>query len=232
MPVHPISSVLLRTTDAPAATAFYEAVLGHHGDAVYPLHENARARGARPHWIGRVDTDDPETLGGRLLADGGERLGPLPGGGYILRDPGGALLGIGAEPTPSAAGVVFHVLRTRDADAAAARYTAACGWAFEAPGPDGYRTFAWRAGGVAVGALAGVEHEPHVHPQWLYFFGGGVGRRGRRHRPRARRDPAAARRARRAAVRGGRRSPGSRVRADGALTPDVARGRRAAPSIA
>jgi predicted enzyme related to lactoylglutathione lyase len=67
--------------------------------------------------------------------------------------------------------VVFHVLRTRDADAAAARYTAACGWAFEAPGPDGYRTFAWRAGGVAVGALAGVEHEPHVHPQWLYFFG-------------------------------------------------------------
>lgn len=167
----PISSFLLRTTDAPGATAFYDAVLGHHGDAVYPLHENARARGARPHWIGRVATDDPETLGGRLLADGGERLGPLPGGGFILRDPGGALLGIGAEPTPSVAGVVFHVLRSRDADAAAARYTAACGWAFDPTGPAGYRTFAWSPGGPAVGALAGVEHEPHVHPHWLYFFG-------------------------------------------------------------
>ncbi|MEQ1572555.1 MAG: hypothetical protein ABMA64_43445, partial [Myxococcota bacterium] len=31
--------------------------------------------------------------------------------------------------------------------------------------------FTWRAGGPVVGALAGVEHEAHVHPQWLHFFG-------------------------------------------------------------
>ena len=171
MPTHEIAQYLLRTTDAAAATAFYDAVLGRHGDAVYPLHEQALARGARPHWLGVVDTADPEGAAALFLSSGGERLGPRPGGGLVLRDPGGAVLSLGPVAAPSTAGVVWHVLRTRQAGPAAERYAQGFGWAFGEPGAGGLRPLSWRAGAPSVGALGGVEQEPGVHPHWLYFFG-------------------------------------------------------------
>lgn len=173
MPIHPISSYVLRTTDVAAATAFYDAVLGHHGDAVFPLHENALARGARPHWLGCVDTSEPETVAEALLAGGGERLGPRPGGGFVLRDAGGALLAVGPVAAPSA-GVVWHVLRTREAERATQAYARVFGWW---PGErldlaDGaFRAFAWAEDAEDVGAIGGIDDSPGVHPHWLYFFG-------------------------------------------------------------
>lgn len=170
MPSHPIAQQLLRTTDPVGATAFYDAVLGHHGDAVYLLHENAIARGARSHWVGCVDTPDAEGVAALFLADGGQRLGPRPGGGLILRDPGGALVAFGPVDAPSVAGVGLHVLRSRDAAAAEARYAATFGWSFRASAVEGVRTFAWSAGGPDVGVIQGVEDSPGVHPQWLPLF--------------------------------------------------------------
>jgi predicted enzyme related to lactoylglutathione lyase len=170
MPTHEISSYVLRTLDPAAATAFYDAVLGHHGDAVYPLHEQARARGARPHWLGCVDTAEPEAAAASLLAHGGERLGPRPGGGVVLRDPGGAVLAVGPVAEPSVAGVVWRILRARDA--AREAYARAFGWALGEPvelDQGVFRPFAWRQGAPSVGAVGGVS--PEVHPQWLYFFG-------------------------------------------------------------
>ncbi len=168
MPTNEIARFILRTTDVAAATAFYDAVLGRHGDVVYPLHENAVARGARPHWLGCVDTPDPEGAAAAFLAAGGERLGPWPGGGMVVRDPGGALIAFGPVATPSVSGVDFHVLRYRDASEVPSLYTKVFGWSF---GPDGvgFREMRW-ADRVA-GTAAGIDATPGVHPQWLYFFG-------------------------------------------------------------
>ncbi len=171
MPIHEFSSYVLRTTDPDAAAAFYDVVLGHHGDAVYPLHENALARGARPHWLGCVGTGQHEAYLEGLVAGGGERLGPRPGGGVALRDAGGALLALGLDAEPSVAGDVWHVLRTRDHKLAAETYARLFGWALGERvelGP-GYRTFAWRPGAPSVGAVGALEDG--VHPQWLLFFG-------------------------------------------------------------
>lgn len=167
MPRNEISQFILRTTDAAAATAFYDAVLGRHGDVVYPLHENAIARGARPHWLGCIDTPDPETAAATFLAAGGERLGPWPGGGVVLRDPGGALIAFGPIAAPSVAGVALHLLRYRDASAVAALYAQVFGWSFGPKGV-GFRELRW--GDRVAGAAAGIDTTPGVHPQWLYFF--------------------------------------------------------------
>ena len=42
----------LRTSDVPAARAFYAAVLGRDHAEIFQLHEQAVARGAKPHWLG------------------------------------------------------------------------------------------------------------------------------------------------------------------------------------
>lgn len=171
VPTNEISQYLLRTTDAAAATAFYDAVLGRHGDAVFPLHEQALARGARPHWLGVIDTAAPEAAAAPFVAQGAQPLGPRPGGGLVLRDPGGALIAFGTVASPSTAGVIFHVLRTRQAARAAELYRQTFGWSFGEPDGAGVRPLAWRVGANTVGAMAGVEETPAVHPQWLYFFG-------------------------------------------------------------
>lgn len=169
MPTNEISQYLLRTTDAAAATAFYDAVLGHHGDAVFPLHEQALARGARPHWLGVVDTADPEAFATPFVSRGAQRLGPRPGGGLVLRDPGGALIAFGTVTEPSTAGVGFHVLCTPDTAHAAELYSQTFGWSFGTPDKAGLRSIAWKAGATSIGALGGIEGTS-VHPQWLFFF--------------------------------------------------------------
>jgi catechol 2,3-dioxygenase-like lactoylglutathione lyase family enzyme len=42
----------LRTSDVARARAFYTAVLGNDDAEIFELHEQAVARGARPHWLG------------------------------------------------------------------------------------------------------------------------------------------------------------------------------------
>src|SRR5262245_17604121 len=66
---------VLRTLDVEAARAFYRDVVGldfsappdKSGLEVFPLHEQARARGAPPHWLGQLAAADVERTIGRLL---------------------------------------------------------------------------------------------------------------------------------------------------------------------
>ena len=175
MATHCFARYALRTTDAEAATAFYDAVLGHHGDWVYPLHEQAIARGARPHWLGHIDVADPEASAAPLFARGAERSGVRPDGVIVLRDPGGAILAFGGASGVSTAGVVWHVLNTRDAERAGQSYAELLGWSLGERidlGEDGnVRAFAWSAGSPSIGAIADVIGRPGVHPHWLFFFG-------------------------------------------------------------
>lgn len=164
----------LRTLDVAAAAAFYEAVLGTHDHPIVPLHEQARARGARPHWLGRVGGGDPATIERAVVsleAAGAQRLGPHPDGGVVLRDPGGALLAVGGAPAPITRAVGWSVLRAPEPAAAAAHYGAAFGWiadgAFEIDGVT-HRSWAAGVGEPPFGSLAALS--AGVHPQWLHFF--------------------------------------------------------------
>ncbi|MBL8784727.1 MAG: hypothetical protein JNJ59_07515 [Deltaproteobacteria bacterium] len=175
---------VLRTLDADAARAFYDAVLGHHGHVVFPLHEQAIARGARPHWLGHIDVADPRAAAAPLLAAGGFQYGERPDGVVVLRDPGGALIALGGASGPSSTGastgrdasgadVVWHVLRAQGADAVAALYAKTLGWVVgETVTPIGdasYRSLAAAAGEPSFGVVG--ETTAGVHPQWLFFFG-------------------------------------------------------------
>jgi len=72
----------LRTTDQDAARAFYTDVVGldfPEGKpdqssvlAVWPLHEQARARGAPAHWLGQLGVEDFEATVRRLVELGGQ----------------------------------------------------------------------------------------------------------------------------------------------------------------
>jgi uncharacterized protein len=179
----------LRTTDPDAARRFYSDVVGLDlgaGDssslAVWPLHEQARARGAPPHWLGSLAVDDVETMLRRLLEAGSERLGPsiVAKDGTVsahLRDPSGAVVAVRRSGRPSRPGrVAWHQLHTRDAEAAWALYSELFGWRpTESFGsaPDlvgGHRMFAWAGDGISVGSMANTASWSGVHPHWLYYF--------------------------------------------------------------
>jgi uncharacterized protein len=173
MPAPRFSRYVLRTTDAPSATAFYDAALGHHGDHVFPLHEQALARGARPHWLGQIDVPDPAAAAAHLIAAGAQQLGQGPGGAIVLRDPSGALVALGLVSAPSTARVVWHVLRARDVENVARLYVELFGWSLGEPversNGETYRALMWEAGEPSAGAMG--ETTEGVHPQWLFFFG-------------------------------------------------------------
>lgn len=180
MSTAPFSRYILRTTDAAAAGAFYDQVLGRRGDGVVPLHEAALARGARPHWLGHVrarDLGGADAVGARFVEQGATRLGPTPGTGdfVVVRDPGGALVAVTDNPSESSAGVVWHQLNTGDAARAAERYSALFGWSFDEPVELGElgrsRTFGYAPGEPGIGGISDLEGRPGVHPHWLYFFG-------------------------------------------------------------
>jgi predicted enzyme related to lactoylglutathione lyase len=184
----------LRTTDADAARAFYANILGHDRATIWPLHEQARARGARPHWLGHLGTADVEATATAFVKRGAMRLGPTvatPDGGQfaVLRDPGGAVVAVatsrGATPETRADGnvsparhgaadVVWHVLNTNDAARAMDNYRALFGWEptdrFEHREHGVLQQFAWHAGGASVGTIADIAGRPGVHPHWLFFF--------------------------------------------------------------
>jgi predicted enzyme related to lactoylglutathione lyase len=172
VPSGQFSRYVLRTTDVAGARAFYESVLGHCGDQVVALPEQARARGARPHWLGHLDVADPSGTAGSLLAAGGQQLGASEGV-VVLRDPGGAIVALGGAGGASHAGVVWHVLRARHVEALSALYVELLGWSLgepmESSTAERYRTLAWREGGPGVGVVGEISEG--VHPHWLFFFG-------------------------------------------------------------
>src|SRR4051812_46627735 len=89
----------LRTTDVNGARAFYAKVFGHNRATIWPLHEQALALGASPHWLGSIGVDDADRAAEAFVARGAMQLGPpraTPEGGrgVVLRDPGGAVVGV------------------------------------------------------------------------------------------------------------------------------------------
>jgi predicted enzyme related to lactoylglutathione lyase len=172
----------LRTTDADAARAFYTSVLGHDRAAIWPLHEQALARGARPHWLGHLGVEDFERAAAAFVERGAMPLGPTRptadgGQAAVLRDPGGALVSVGTPPPANVkTGIeaVWHVLNTSDVARAAANYHDLFGWEvsdrLERIADVAFHQFAWHPGGVNVGAFADIAARPGVHAHWLFFF--------------------------------------------------------------
>jgi uncharacterized protein len=169
----------LRTTDADAARTFYEKVLGHERAVIWPLHEQALARGAPPHWLGNLGVEDVERATAAFVERGATRLGPTRPTrdgrqAGVLRDPGGAVLALTTPPrapTEVTVDVAWHVLNTKEAVRAATNYRELFGWDFTLGAHGAFQEFAWRPGGTSVGAIADVAGRPGVHPHWLFFFG-------------------------------------------------------------
>jgi len=179
----------LRTIDVDAARAFYRAVLGldfsvpveKSGIEAWPLHEQARARGAPPHWLGQIATADFEAKVARLLELGGERLGPTVKGRdgvfyATVRDPVGAVVAVReSTPRPERAAVAWHHLHTRELDRAWSAYSEVFGWkqkeAVEIADVEGeVRMFAWDGDGANIGSVANTARREGVHTHWLYYF--------------------------------------------------------------
>jgi predicted enzyme related to lactoylglutathione lyase len=187
--MHRFFQAYLRTTDAPAARAFYAAVLGEDAPVtVFPLHEQALARGARPHWLGFLEVDDVERAIAAFTARGATQLGPkwVNAAGLeaaTVRDPGGAILALAKPPvstrdsrTTASAGprILWYLLHTADVERAKTNYRELFGWEFKEPlvlNPHGtFHPFAWEAGGPAVGSMTDVADRAGVHPHWLFHF--------------------------------------------------------------
>jgi len=172
----------LRTTDATAARAFYAKLLGHDGATIWPLHEQARARGAQPHWLGSIGVEDPERAAAAFVARGAVPIGPVRPTAYggtavVLRDPGGALVALATPPPPNAEAprlVVWHVLNTTDVARATTNYRELFGWEFgeriELGAHGSFQQFAWQAGGANVGVFGDIVARPGVHAHWNFCF--------------------------------------------------------------
>ncbi len=172
----------LRTTDADAARTFYARILGHDRAVIWPLHEQALARGARPHWLGHIGVEDVERATAAFVERGATQLGPTRPTAYggqaaVLRDPGGAVVAVATPPAanvPTSVEAVWHVLNTNDVTRAAANYRDLFGWEVsdrvERSAEVSFCPFAWDGGGVTVGAFADIDGRPGVHPHWLFFF--------------------------------------------------------------
>lgn len=160
----------LRTTDVAAAEAFYAAVVGG-GVRIARLPEQAAARGAPAHWLGSLVVPDVEVAVARMLALGGQRLGPPAS--PIVRDPLGSVVAFAASGEPGR--VAWHELHTTDAARAWAIYGEGFGWTATGSYDPGlgvgpYRTFAWTPGGASVGGLVESARRPGVHPHWLFYL--------------------------------------------------------------
>ena len=162
----------LRTTDVPAARAFYTKLLGEEPDLT-PLPAQALARGARSHWLGHLGVTDVERTAQAFVERGATRLGPQ-GDAAVLRDPGGAIVALAKGSEPSSSHVSWHALNTLDVTLASETYRALFGWELRAPidlAEHGLlHPFAFEAGGPLQGSIVDAARRPGIHPHWLFHF--------------------------------------------------------------
>lgn len=185
----------LRTTDPDAARVFYADVVGLDFAAgtdpaaaddpsciaVWLLHEQARARGAPPHWLGQIGVTRVEATRDRFVELGAERLSPpIQGPDGVtyatLRDPHGAVVAVReSRKTSPRSPVAWHHLHTSDLDRSWAAYAELFSWrhtetveAVDPPG--GFHLFAWDSGSESIGSMANTARAPGIHPHWLFYF--------------------------------------------------------------
>jgi predicted enzyme related to lactoylglutathione lyase len=187
----------LRTTDTASAQAFYADVLDFQvrsspGADLFcvaeqpvaglsTLPERAAARGAPAHWLGHIGVEDVDGVAQRILALGGEPLGPMRKAAdgtqiAVLRDPFGSVLALRSKLEPVSRGVVvWHELNTRDRERAWSMYADLFGWTLTQTldlgldvGP--YPMFAWDQTLRSVGGMVNSALLPHVHTHWLFYF--------------------------------------------------------------
>lgn len=179
----PFFRYILRTTDVDGARAFYRAVIGDVQLTIFPLHEQALARGAPAHWLGCIEVgDDVERAAASFGERGAALLGPIwtqPDGlkAAVMRDPGGAVVALATQTQPGSQAqdppVAWHLLHTRDLSRAISNYRDLCGWDFREPVGLGNGTahpFAWGPGLPLAGSMIDVSLHPTAHPHWLFSF--------------------------------------------------------------
>ena len=191
----------LMASDVEASGRFYAAVLGwtvpepdeQYGGYVVAHVDGAAAAGigpeqpgARAAWTVYFASDNAdatlaavEEAGGTVLLPAGD-VGPLGRMGIGL-DPSGAAFGvwqagtmIGAALVNAPGGMVWEDLRSSDAPAAQAFYSAVFGFRvdpLEMAGPD-YGTFALPHEQAPLGGMGGLMGAPEGTPShWLVYFG-------------------------------------------------------------
>jgi predicted enzyme related to lactoylglutathione lyase len=176
---HAITRFVLRTTDVPAARSFYAALLGHDRFSVVPLHEQALARGARPHWLGQIEVDDVESSVRAFVEHGAQALNPIaafPDGRRfaVLRDPGGAIVGLTSPgPLDESPAIVWHQLSTNDRARVEKAYTTVFGWRLTDivmhPEHGEFQNFAWPGKEGDAGAIVDITGRPERHAGWLFY---------------------------------------------------------------
>jgi predicted enzyme related to lactoylglutathione lyase len=174
----------LRTSDVEAAHRFYGSLLGEGPLNIVMLHEQAVARGARPHWLGFIEVDDVNRAANAFVERGATQLAPKwvnPEGleASVLHDPGGAVVAVAKAPPSFHAArygpdVAWHSLMTADVERAKANYGELFGWEFKPSvdlGDAGVNhPFSWERGGPPIGSMGAVEGRPGVHPHWLFHL--------------------------------------------------------------
>jgi predicted enzyme related to lactoylglutathione lyase len=186
----PFFQLTLRTTDVDAARAFYATFLDGPPLHIVQLHEQALARGARPHWLGYLQVDHVDRAAALFAERGATPLGPKwvnPEGleAAVMRDPGGAIVALARPPSaaneqgrPSGGDfgpqVAWCSLNTADVERARANYGELFGWEFAQPIDAGnlgvFYPFAHAKGAPVVGSMSDISARPAVHPHWLFHF--------------------------------------------------------------
>jgi len=170
----------LRTTDVPAARAFYSTVLGEGAADIVPLPEQVVARGVPAHWLGHVGVEDVEAAVRAFVERGAIQLGPTrqtsDGGRVaILRDPGEAIVAVATttakSPQPE---VAWQHLHATNVQRTVAAYCDLFGWQRTARRDLGklgvHQEFTWHAGEPTVGSVVDVAELAGVHSHWLFYF--------------------------------------------------------------
>lgn len=174
----------LRTKDVNSAKEFYTEMLGpdlsRGGVSFSPLPEQAKARGAPPHWLGHLGVGDIDRASKQFLSQGAVQLGPTVQTGStsatILRDPFGAVVALSSQAVPPLQNLVaWHMLHTRDYEKALYGYASLLKWTPTTLVDDGaaqglHHYFTWDHNGPNVGSVSNAALLPHIHTQWLFFF--------------------------------------------------------------
>ena len=197
----------LMTGDPDGAKAFYPEVTGWGMEAwedapegmppytmwtaddapiggVSHLPEEARAQGARPHWLGYIETDDVDAVVERATELGAEVLTgpddiPTVGRIVVLRDPQGAVISFFTPETPMElhegeprpGDFTWHELGTTDLETAWDFYSGLFGWEVKIEHDMGvggiYREF--RSGDVPLGGMYARTPDMPGSPGWMYY---------------------------------------------------------------